>query len=49
MNSDCLDSLSPTASSAQVGDEVFLKGKYIELGIHSVGSFGTRHVCRMRW
>jgi hypothetical protein len=27
-----------------VGNEVLLKGKYIELGIHSVGSFGTMYV-----
>jgi hypothetical protein len=28
-----------------LGQEVFLKGKYIELGVHTVGSFGTAYVC----
>jgi hypothetical protein len=31
-------------SSNQVGNETFLKGKYIEVGIHSVASFGTLYV-----
>ena len=31
----------PGAHSAKVGSEVFLGGNYIELGISSVGSFGT--------
>ncbi len=31
--------------SLQAGDEVFLKGAYIEVGMHYVGSFGTRCVC----
>jgi hypothetical protein len=30
--------------SSVVGNEVFLKGKYIEVGIHSVASFGTVYV-----
>ena len=30
--------------SSQVGDEVLLKGAYLELGVHSVGSFGTVYV-----
>ena len=30
--------------SVKSGNEVFLKGQYVELGIHSVGSFGTRCV-----
>ena len=29
------------ARSAQVGNEVFLGGKYIEIGIHYTGSYGT--------
>ena len=33
-----------TSSSFREGNEVFLKGQYIELGIHSVASFGTRYV-----
>ena len=33
-----------TLRSVRVGDEVLLKGRYIELGIHSVGSFGTVYV-----
>jgi hypothetical protein len=32
--------------SSVVGNEVFLKGKYIEVGIHSVASFGTSYVHR---
>jgi hypothetical protein len=31
----------PGAHSATTGGEVFLGGNYIEIGIHSVGSFGT--------
>jgi hypothetical protein len=27
--------------STQIGNEIFLKGKYIELGVHGVASFGT--------
>jgi hypothetical protein len=42
-------SVSPTPSltvgaGSKVGNEVFLKGLYLELGVHSSGSFGTR--CR---
>ena len=33
-----------SGSSYQNGTEVFLKGKYIEVGIHTVASFGTRCV-----
>ena len=29
-------------SAVNQGSEVFLKGKYVELGVNSVGSFGTR-------
>ena len=32
----------PLGSSYQNGTEIFLKGKYIEVGIHTVASFGTR-------
>ena len=30
--------------SSKVGGEVFLKGLYVELGIHAAGSFGTVYV-----
>ena len=30
--------------SVQVGTEVFMKGQYIEVGVHTVGSFGTQYV-----
>jgi hypothetical protein len=29
-------------SSVATGGEVFLKGRYMEVGIHAEGSFGTR-------
>ena len=31
----------PGQLSRRLGDEVFLKGRYIEVGVHQVGSFGT--------
>ena len=36
-----VDDGSEFVHHAQVGEEVFLGGKYIELGIHETGSFGT--------
>ncbi len=38
-----LVALLTSAAAVQVGNEVFLKGLYLELGIHSSGSFGTRY------
>jgi hypothetical protein len=32
---------APHPRSGQIRDEVFLKGRYIEVGVHAAGSFGT--------
>jgi hypothetical protein len=37
----CLVVVPLARSSAQIGNEVFLKGRYMEVGVHTVGSFGT--------
>ncbi len=37
-----LRSASISGSSVATGGDVFLKGRYMEVGIHATGSFGTR-------